>query len=66
MLTHGKFLDWSLMYDPAANGGDGGLRVTLDTDSVTLALKPGQRTQGASLDRFGLFTSTAGGQLVRI
>ncbi|HLQ44637.1 MAG TPA: hypothetical protein VK137_07915 [Planctomycetaceae bacterium] len=33
---------------------------------MTLALKPGQRTQGANLDRFGLFTSTAGGQMVKI
>jgi len=36
------------------------------SDSVTLALKPGQKAQGASLDRFGLFTSTAGGQMVKI
>jgi hypothetical protein len=33
---------------------------------VTLALKPGQKRQGATLDRFGLFTSQAGGQMVKI
>ncbi|MBI5395509.1 MAG: hypothetical protein HZA91_09465, partial [Verrucomicrobia bacterium] len=66
VLTPGKVFDWSLVYDPAANGGNGGMRVTLGQESVTLALKPGQKAQGASLDRFGLFTSTAGGQMVKI
>ncbi|MCX6910302.1 MAG: hypothetical protein NTY01_19975 [Verrucomicrobia bacterium] len=66
VLTPGKVFDWSLIYDPAANGGNGEMRVTLGHESVTLALKPGQKAQGASLDRFGLFTSTAGGQMVKI
>ena len=42
------------------------MRVTLGAKSVTLALKPGQKSQGATLDRFGLFTSQAGGQMVKI
>jgi hypothetical protein len=42
------------------------MRVTLGKDSVALPLKPGQKAKGASLDRFGLFTSTAGGQMVKI
>ena len=42
------------------------MRVTLGTESVTLALKPDQKHQGASLDRFGLFNSTTGGQMVKI
>ena len=33
---------------------------------MTLALKPDQKAEGARLDRFGLFTSTAGGQMVKI
>ena len=66
ILKPGKALDWSLIYDPSANGGNGEMRVTLGTESVTLALKPGQKAQGAPLDRFGLFTSTAGGQMVKI
>jgi hypothetical protein len=66
VLTPGKSFDWSLVYDPAANSGAGAIRVTLGTESVTLALKPGQKTEGARLDRFGLFTSTAGGQMVKI
>ncbi|MFA6562975.1 MAG: hypothetical protein WCV00_13780 [Verrucomicrobiia bacterium] len=66
VLRPGKVFDWSLVYDPTSNGGNGGMRVTLGGESVTLALKPGQRKQGASLDRFGLFTATAGGQMVKI
>lgn len=66
VLAVGKVLDWSLLYDPAANGGLGEMRVTLGADSATLALKPGQKAEGATLDRFGLFTSTAGGQMVKI
>jgi hypothetical protein len=66
VLTPGKVFDWSLIYDPAANDGNGGLHVTLGAESVSLALKPGQKAQGAILDRFGLFTSTVGGQMVKI
>lgn len=42
------------------------MRVTLGSESATLALKPGQKANGANLDRFGLFTTTAGGQMVKI
>ncbi|MDZ4401853.1 SGNH/GDSL hydrolase family protein [Prosthecobacter sp.] len=66
VLTPGKLFDWSLVYDPAAGGGNGEMRVTLGTESATLALKPGQKKQVAILDRFGLFTSQAGGQMVKI
>ena len=66
ILTPGKVFDWSLIYDPTASEGRGEMRVTLGTESVTLALKPGQKEQGAVLDRFGLFTSQAGGQMVKI
>ena len=66
VLTPGKVFDWSLVYDPAANGGLGEIRVTLGKESVTLPLKRGQKTEGATLDRFGLFTSDIGGQQVKI
>jgi hypothetical protein len=58
--------DWSIIYDPAGNGGNGEVRVTLGQESATLALKPGVKQRGAHFDRFGLFTSTAGGQMVKI
>jgi hypothetical protein len=66
VLTPGKTFDWSLVYDPAANDGNGEMRVTLGTESVTLPLKPGQKAEGAVLDRFGFFTLTVGGQMVKI
>lgn len=66
VLTPGRTLEWSLIYDPSANNGDGEMRATLGAESVTLALKPGQKMEGADLDRFGLFTSTTGGQMVKI
>jgi len=66
VLKPGKAYDWSLVYDPAANVGKGEVRVTLGTETVALALRPDQKNQGARLDRFGLFTSTTGGQMVKI
>jgi hypothetical protein len=39
---------------------------TLGEESVTLALKAGDKARGASLDRFGLFTGHRGGSFVRI
>jgi hypothetical protein len=66
ILAPGKVFDWSLVYDPAANGSQGELRVTLGKETATLALKKGVKREGAHFDRFGLFNSTIGGQLVRI
>jgi hypothetical protein len=66
VLTPGKLYEWSLVYDPAAEGGNGAATVTLGGESVTLPLKKGVKAQGARFDRFGLFTSDIGGQIVRI
>jgi hypothetical protein len=66
VLTPGKVYDWSLVYDPAAEGGNGAVTVTLDEESVTLTLKKGLKSEGAGFDRFGLFTSNIGGQIVRV
>jgi hypothetical protein len=66
VLEPNKVYDWSLVYDPAAEAGQGAIRVTLGAESVMLALKKGVKSQGARFDRFGLFTSTIGGQVVRI
>jgi hypothetical protein len=66
VLKPEKTFDWSMAYDPAANGGQGELRVTLGGESATLALKKGVKEEGARFDRFGLFNSNIGGQLVRI
>jgi hypothetical protein len=66
VLVPNKPYRFTLAYDPAGNSGNGEVRVTLGDESATLPVKPGVKAQGARLDRFGLFTSTAGGQLVRI
>jgi hypothetical protein len=66
VLVPGKAYEWSLVYDPGADGGQGEIRVTLGDESARLPLKKGLKTEGARFDRFGLFNSTAGGQLVRI
>src|SRR5262249_42653602 len=55
VLRPGTVYEWSLVYDPAAEGGQGAIRVTLGGESVTLPLKKGARAQGARFDRFGLF-----------
>ena len=56
---------WTLTYDPRANGGNGAIRVTLDDAPVTLILAPGHKAQGASFDRFGVFTVRTGGGQVK-
>jgi hypothetical protein len=66
IITPGKLFDWSIVYEPDANGGAGEITVKLGDESSTLRLKKGQKTEGAVLDRFGMFTSTAGGQMVKI
>jgi hypothetical protein len=66
VLTPGKVYDWSLVYDPAAEGGNGAVTVMLGEETVTLPLKKGIRAQGGSFDRFGLFTPAVGGQVVRM
>jgi hypothetical protein len=66
ILTPGKAFDWSIVYDPAGSDGRGEIRVTLGQESATLALKPGVKAKGATLDRFGLFNTTVGGQMVKI
>jgi hypothetical protein len=66
VLTPGKVFEWSLVYDPSANGGDGEMRVRLGEEAVTLALRKGWKAEGAHFDRFGLLNSNIGGQLVRI
>ncbi|MCA9448611.1 MAG: hypothetical protein KC931_15920 [Candidatus Omnitrophica bacterium] len=48
--------DWSISYDPAGNGGNGQINVTLDDENKQLQLSPGHKDIGAEFDRFGLFT----------
>ncbi len=66
VLEPGKTYKWSLSYDPTAQNGLGAIRVTLGDESTTLPLRKGAKTQGATFDRFGLFNSSIGGQVVKI
>jgi hypothetical protein len=68
VLHPAKTYEWSLIYDPSANGGNGAITATLGDESVTLQLKPGQKTKAkaALLDRFGLFSIGPGGQIVKL
>jgi len=65
LLLAGKVYNWSLVYDTTAESGRGTIQVTLGEQSETLVLRKGDK-ENVQLDRFGLFTPAAGGQLVRI
>jgi hypothetical protein len=66
IIVPGQAYEWSLVYDPEAAGGRGAITTTLGDKTATLELKPGQKAEGAELDRFGLFTTDTGGQMVKI
>ncbi len=66
VLIPEKVYDWKLTYDPAAEQGRGAIQVKLGDETVTAALRPGQKEEGATFDRFGVFTSNIGGQMVKI
>jgi hypothetical protein len=58
--------DWTLHYEPPGTNGSGNIVVRLGGESVSLQLPRAQLAAGTLFDRFGLFTSTIGGQMVRI
>ena len=66
VLVPRKVFDWKVVYDPAGAGGKGTITATLGDQSVTLEMKPGDKAKGATLDRFGLFTTHRGGSYVKI
>jgi hypothetical protein len=49
--------DWALDYAPTGAKGQGRITLTFDGRSVHLDLRPGDRTSGAALNRFGLVTT---------
>ncbi len=66
VLRPGKSYPFSIVYDPTAGDGRGSTTVTLGDDTVAHTFKPGQKPKDVKFDRFGLFNSTAGGQIVKI
>jgi hypothetical protein len=59
----GKVHDWSIRYSPK---GDGRITVTFDGHEQTLDLRPGDKTSGATFDRFGFFNHQSGGSHVKL
>jgi hypothetical protein len=57
----GSAHEWTLDYDPSANGGLGQITVTLDGNTGVLNLAAGHKQIGAHFDRFGMITSQIDG-----
>jgi hypothetical protein len=66
LIPDGKQHSWTLSYDPKANGGNGVLRLTLDKEMTRFNVPAKHRAEGATLDRFGVFTVRAGGSHVKV
>ncbi|HEX5472365.1 MAG TPA: hypothetical protein VFW73_10785 [Lacipirellulaceae bacterium] len=66
VMSQGRRQRWSIVYDPAADNGNGTVHVTLDDQSITLHFKKGFKSRGAQFNRFGMFNSTLGGQMVKL
>lgn len=56
ILPDGRPHDWTLAYDPDDAAGRGRVTVTLDGRAIHLDLAEGDRSRGATFDRFGLVT----------
>jgi len=65
VLVPNRVYEWSFLYEPEGNGGEGSIKVTLGDESVTVDLRE-HKGESAAFDRFGLFTSNIGGQLLKI
>ena len=61
VMAHGEATDWTMVYDPKGNQGNGSIRVALGAESVVLDLPPEIKKQGANFDRFGMQVVPAGG-----
>lgn len=62
----GRVHDWSIDYDPRASAGRGEIVVALDGQKQRTVLAEGDRTRGATFDRFGLFNLQSGGWHVEV
>ena len=64
IFPDGQAHDFSMLYDPAANGGLGQVIVTLDSLSQQFNLTTSDRSAGATFDHFGLFGFSPDGNFV--
>lgn len=56
--------DFAITYDPAGANNNGQITVTFDGRRQTLDLRPGDKSAGATFDRFGVFNHQVGGNHV--
>jgi len=66
VLKPGQSYDWSLHYEPPGTNASGEIVVRLGGESVSLPMTKAQIPEDTHFDRFGFFTSTIGGQMVRV
>ena len=66
IVPDGTVHAWAMDFDPQAAEGQGRISMTLDGQSRSLDLRPGDKQRGASFDRFGLFNLQSGGHAVEI
>lgn len=68
VMEPGRAYQWSVVYDPEGNNGQGTIAAKLGDQSITAPLRPGQkaRAKAARLDRFGMLSIGPGGQIVRL
>jgi hypothetical protein len=62
LLPDGRSRAWSMSYDPQS----GVLQVSLDRETFDFKMPPGHQAEGATLDRFGVFTVRTGGGNVKV
>ena len=59
--SDGSVHEWSLVYDPAALGGDGEITFIIDGRAHRAPVLPGHRKDGATFDRFGILNQQVSG-----
>jgi hypothetical protein len=57
---------WSLEYDPQDASGLGVIKFRIDDRTYRLPLHPGHRAQGATFDRFGIWTQQTPGEVLEL
>jgi hypothetical protein len=64
-MSLGKAQEWSMVYEPGVDR-PGMMTVTLDGKTAMLTVPANRAPSPESLNRFGLCTSSIGGQAVKI
>jgi hypothetical protein len=62
----GSMHEWSLSYNPDANGGAGAMTFNLDGTEYVQVLAPDHKKDGALFNRFGMFNQQATGESLEV